>query len=122
MESIDLLKQEILNQKKEIENKGGVVNVANLNPSPAEITAGIKTIEMPNFSSATATEDDVANGKTFYAGDSSGRGWQQSDAPCLSRPSPDGFKRRLYQCSAWLFIHAFESGAGSVPPLYCRCL
>ena len=69
MESYELLKQEIQNQKTAIENKGGVVNVANLNPSPAEITAGINSIEFPDFSSATATEDDVFVGKTFYAGD-----------------------------------------------------
>ncbi len=68
MESIELLKQEILNLKQEIENKGGVVSVSNLNPSPAEITAGIKSIKSPDFSFATALEEDVALGKTFYAG------------------------------------------------------
>lgn len=69
MESYEVLKQELLNQKTAIESKGGIVNVANLNPSPAEITMGIKSIEFPNFSNATATEEDVFAGKTFYAGD-----------------------------------------------------
>lgn len=67
MTSIEQLKQELLTQKSAIETKGGVVNVANANPSPAEITAGINSISIPNFSTATATEEDVVKGKTFYA-------------------------------------------------------
>ena len=70
MENLEVLKLELLSQKTEIENKGGVVNVANNNPSPSEITAGIKTIVMPDFSSANATVEDVIDGKTFYAGNS----------------------------------------------------
>ena len=69
MENLEVLKLELLSQKTEIENKGGVVSVANNNPSPSEITAGIKTIVMPDLSSANATVEDVVNGKTFYAGD-----------------------------------------------------
>ena len=68
MSNIEELKKELLNQKQAIETAGGVVSVANQNPSPAEITAGIKTIEYNDVSVATATEADVAAGKTFYAG------------------------------------------------------
>jgi len=68
MENLEILKLELLSQKTEIENKGGVVNVANSNPSPGEITAGIKTISVPDFTSANATVEDVVSGKTFYAG------------------------------------------------------
>lgn len=68
MENLEILKLELLSQRTEIENKGGVVNVANTNPSPSEITAGIKTIAVPDFTSATATVEDVVDGKTFYAG------------------------------------------------------
>ena len=67
MNSIDQLKQEIKNQKEAIEERGGTVNVANLNASPAEITAGIKTMQHWDLSDATATESDVLKGKTFYA-------------------------------------------------------
>lgn len=67
MNNIELLKQELINQKNLIESKGGVVNVANLNPSPTEITKGINTLGTPDFSASTATEIDVAKGKTFYS-------------------------------------------------------
>lgn len=69
MESLEILKQELITQKAEIEQKGGTVSVASLNPSPSEITAGIKTISVPDLTSATATSEDVAEGKTFYSGD-----------------------------------------------------
>lgn len=71
MENLEILKLELLSQKTEIENKGGVVHIANTNPSPSEITAGIKTISVPDFTSANATVEDVVSGKTFYAGNSS---------------------------------------------------
>lgn len=71
MTSIEQLKQELLTQKSAIETKGGVVNVANTNPSPAEITAGINAIPIPDFSTATAAEGDVIKGKTFYAANNS---------------------------------------------------
>lgn len=67
MSNIELLKQELLTQKSAIEAKGGVVNVANLNPSPSEITEGIKSISTSNVTDGTATEEDVLLGKTFYA-------------------------------------------------------
>ncbi|MCQ2556235.1 MAG: leucine-rich repeat domain-containing protein [Clostridia bacterium] len=70
MNSIETLKQELLNQKTAIENKGGHVIVANTNPSPSEITAGIGTISGGvDFTLADATSADVLSGKTFYAGD-----------------------------------------------------
>ena len=71
MNNLDILKKELIAQKKEIEGRGGVVNVANLNPSPSEITAGIKTIESPNLTYSTAQEEDVVVGKTFYSGNNS---------------------------------------------------
>lgn len=44
MNNIETLKQELLNQKTAIEEMGGSVTVANINPSPSEITDGISTI------------------------------------------------------------------------------
>lgn len=72
MSNLEILKQELLNQKSAIEEKGGVVSVTNINPSPSEITQGIKSIEVQpdtDLSDATATEADVLAGVTFYAGD-----------------------------------------------------
>lgn len=70
MDNIKELQQELLNQKAVIESKSGYVVVANQNPSPYEITEAIKTIPSTDLSNATATEADVARGKTFYAGNS----------------------------------------------------
>ncbi len=67
MTSIEQLKQELLTQKAVIETKGGTVTPAHTNPSPAEITAGINSIPVLDMSNATATEEDVITGKTFYA-------------------------------------------------------
>jgi len=66
------LKNELLAQKTAIEEKRGTVIVKNLNPSPSEITEGIKSIETLkiDLTDATATEKDVSEGKTFYAGES----------------------------------------------------
>lgn len=69
MQNLETLKQELINQKAEIEAKGGEVIVANINPSPKEITEGIKTIIGADLSDATAKTSDVLSGKTFYAGD-----------------------------------------------------
>lgn len=69
MSNLESLKQELITQKAEIESKGGSVSVANTNPSPSEITAGIKTIAVANLTDASATIEDVASGKTFYSGD-----------------------------------------------------
>lgn len=68
MDSLEILKQELLSQKDEIVSKGGTVTVASVNPSPSEITAGIKTIIVPDLTGATATVEDVILGKTFYSG------------------------------------------------------
>ena len=70
MESLKTLKQELINQKEVIEGMSGYVSCAYDHPSPAEITAGIKTIPSTDLSAATATEEDVAFGKTFFAGNS----------------------------------------------------
>jgi len=70
MSNIEILKQELLLQKKTIENLGGQVVVANTNPSPSEITKGITTINVPDLSGSNATEADVLLGKTFYSGGS----------------------------------------------------
>ena len=69
MEAFSTLKDELLKQKSVIEKMYGTVNVANTNPSPSEITAGIESIPFVNLSDATATELDVKQGKTFYSGD-----------------------------------------------------
>ncbi len=71
MSNIEELKQELIYQKTLIEEKGGTVVVANTNPSPSEISAGIESItEGVDTSVANATPADVASGKTFFAGDS----------------------------------------------------
>lgn len=51
MTALEELKQELINQKNAIEDMGGTVIVANLYPSPAEITAGIKTIPVSTTNS-----------------------------------------------------------------------
>lgn len=68
MESVNIIKNELINQKNEIEKKYGTVNVANSYPSPSEITQGIATIPYVDLSQSTATEEDVLRGKTFYSG------------------------------------------------------
>ena len=70
MENLKALQDELIYQKSVIEEKSGYVTVANINPSPYEITEGIKTIPSSDLSMATATEADVAKGKTFFAGNS----------------------------------------------------
>ena len=52
MTALEELKQELINQKNAIESKGGTVIVANTYPSPAEITAGIKTIPTTSTNSS----------------------------------------------------------------------
>ena len=69
MNNIEILKQELLSQKEKIERLGGTVKVANIHPSPSEITTGISTIPATDFSITTATEEDVAMGKTFFSKD-----------------------------------------------------
>lgn len=69
MNSLETLKQEILKQKTALESKGVTLTPANTNPSPSEITAGINSIIYADLGQATATEEDVATGKTFYSGD-----------------------------------------------------
>lgn len=61
MTSLEELKQELINQKNEIEAKGGTVIVANTYPSPAEITAGIKTITASTNSGDTTVTITSAN-------------------------------------------------------------
>lgn len=70
MSNIEKLKQELLTQKQNIEKLGGNVVVANTNPSPAEISQGILTIDVPDLTVSTATEEDVLYGKTFFSGNS----------------------------------------------------
>lgn len=66
MKSLNILKQELINQKALLEQKGFSVSTQHTNPSPSEITSAIENINL-DFSSATATETDVSLGKTFYA-------------------------------------------------------
>ena len=68
MNSLESLKQELILQKNTIENMGGKVIVEKTNPSPAEITKGLSTLDIPDLSGSNATEADVLAGKTFYSG------------------------------------------------------
>lgn len=82
MSGIETIKQELIQQKELILEKGGVITVANDYPSPSEVTAGIKTLTTPDFTQATATEEDVVLGKTFFSGNSemkTGKGLFQAD-------------------------------------------
>ena len=68
MNNLESLKNELLSQKALIEKGGGYVRVSGINPSPSEITEGIKSIAGTDLTIATATEEDVKIGKTFFAG------------------------------------------------------
>ncbi len=71
MNSIDVIKQELINQKNLLDEKGFTVVTQGTHPSPSEITNTIRQIELNHdFTQATATEEDVIAGKTFYAGTS----------------------------------------------------
>ena len=70
MSGIEVIKNELINQKNIIESFGGSVLVKNQNPTPSEITEGMKTIPAVDFSVTTASEEDVLSGKTFYSGNS----------------------------------------------------
>ena len=66
MNSLEALKNELLKQKQLLISKGiGVTTVGN-NPSPTDITNAIDNMTV-DFSSTTATTDDVRAGKTFYS-------------------------------------------------------
>ena len=68
--SLEVLKQELLAQKNAILAKGGTVTVAGNNPTPAEITAGIGTLDLPAYELTNAQPSDVIAGKTFFSGNS----------------------------------------------------
>ena len=70
MNSLETLKQELITQKNLIDSKGGNVIVAGNNPTPSEITAGINSLETPDYASTNATVEDVVAGKTFISGNS----------------------------------------------------
>ena len=46
MDSLNLLKQELINQKTLLDQKGFPVTTANTNPSPSEITSAIENINI----------------------------------------------------------------------------
>lgn len=66
MNSLEKIKQELINQKTLLEQKGFPVATQNAHPSPSEITSAIDNIEA-DFTLANAKEDDVVLGKTFFA-------------------------------------------------------
>ncbi len=66
MNSLDIIKQELIKQKELLDQKGFPVEIANTNPSPTEITTAISNIQA-DFTKADATVNDVALGKTFFA-------------------------------------------------------
>lgn len=69
MSLINELKQELIEQKNILEEKGIAVNTAGNNPSPSEITTALSNIDFGvDPSIATATPEDVLLNKTFYAG------------------------------------------------------
>ena len=68
MESVLIIQEELKKQQKIIESMDGKVAVAKYNPTPAEITAGIRSIPSADLRWSTATEEDVKQGKTFYSG------------------------------------------------------
>ena len=71
MNSIDIIKQELINQKNLLDEKGFIVATQGKYPSPSEITNALTNIELNyDFTKATATEEDVMAGKTFFAGTS----------------------------------------------------
>lgn len=80
MSNLEKLKQELILQKETIERLGGEVLVQNNNPSPSEITQGIATIEVPDLTGSTATEEDVMYGKTFFSKDDTLRVGTHNDA------------------------------------------
>ena len=66
MNSLETLKQELINQKDLLEQKGFPVQTQYTHPSPTEITTAIDNISI-DFPSTTATPEDVREGKTFYS-------------------------------------------------------
>ena len=65
LNSLNIIKQELIKQKELLEEQGIVVNVANTNPSPSEITTALGGITT-DFAQADATPEDVRAGKTFF--------------------------------------------------------
>lgn len=70
MQSLEILKQELITQKDLLDSKGFPVNVKNINPSPSEITEAIQNIDI-DFTKSDAVESDVVLGKSFFSKDSS---------------------------------------------------
>lgn len=66
MQSLEILKQELITQKEILDSKGFPVEVKNTNPSPSEITKALQSITV-DFTQTTAKESDVLEGKTFYS-------------------------------------------------------
>ena len=66
MNSLEVIKKELLKQKRLLDEKGIAVTVHNVNPSPSEITTALENLSF-DFSQTTATEADVKMGKTFYS-------------------------------------------------------
>lgn len=113
MNSLEELKQELELQKNAIINRGGVVQTTYTHPSPSEITAGINSIDAPNLSLATATDTDVLQGKTYYAGNS------KLKTGCFVAPDTTLFKEMyLYYNpeSTSTYYFSIESGQTSIRP------
>lgn len=66
MSNIELLKQELINQKTKLTNKGYTVQTTYQNPSPSEITNALDNLSPKLSETTTATESDVSLGKTCY--------------------------------------------------------
>lgn len=66
MNSLQIIKKELMNQKQLLEKNGFVVTTSNINPTPTEITTALTNLNF-DFTVTTATEADVKSGKTFFS-------------------------------------------------------
>ena len=91
MSSLEIIKQELINQKTLLENKGFSVTVTNINPSPTDISNAIDKIDI-NLFETDATEQDVRAGKKFISQTQGVR------TGTLTTIEGDGSQNKLDQC------------------------
>ena len=79
MSSLDIIKQELINQKNLLEQKGVSVNVTNTNPSPTDITTAIS-----NMPSAGGSSEESALLLSMITGNGSQEIYIPEDAECTT--------------------------------------